>query len=115
MAKLALKAPTFVVFPEQNIAEAAADRLGALTAELAPLLNEAEALKQILRESLEPVVEGRNFRCTISETKPTQAVDWEGIARSIASEARLAKLIPAFTSIKEPGKPRISCKARKGL
>ena len=115
MAKLHLATPTFIIFPEQNLFEAAADRLGALQSELAPLRNQEEAIKEILRGSLEPVVEGRNFRCTISETKPTQAVDWEGIARSIASEARLAKLIPAFTSIKEPGKPRISCKARKGL
>lgn len=115
MAALPLQAPTFVVFPEQNLFEAAADRLGALQAELAPLRNQEEAIKEILRSCPDAVVEGRNFRCTISEAKPTQAVDWEGIARAIASEARLAKLVPAFTTTKEPGKPRISVKARKGL
>lgn len=112
---LALKAPTFVIFPEQNLFEAAVDRLGALQAELAPLRNEEEAIKEILRASPVAVVEGRNYRCSISEAKATQAVDWEGIARSIASEARLAKLVLAFTTLKEPGKARISVKARKGL
>lgn len=112
---LALQAPTFVVFPEQDLYQAAADRLGALQAEIAPLRNQEEAIKEILRTCPDMVVEGRNFRCTISEAKATQSVDWEGIARSIASEARLTKLVPAFTATKEPGKSRISVKARKGL
>ena len=66
---LPLAAPTFVLYPEQNIAQAAADRLGNLKAELAPLLNEEEALKQILRESGLDVVEGREYRATISQGK----------------------------------------------
>ncbi len=115
MAALPLAAPTFVIYPEQNLYQAAADRFGNLQAELAPLKNEEAAIKEILRGSPELVVEGRLFRVTISEAKPTQSVDWEGIARSIASEARLAKLVPAFTSTKEPGKSRISVKARKGV
>ena len=105
-----------LVKPHQSMAQAAADRLGALRAQLAPLLIEEEALKEVLRNCGESVVEGDLFRATISSPgKETQAVDWEGIARSIASEARLAKLVPAFTTTKDPGKPRISVKARKGL
>lgn len=112
---LPLAAPTFVIYPEQNIAEAAADRLGALKAELAPLLNEEEALKQLLRESGKDVVEGRNFRATISAGKASTVIDWEGLAKSVCSEARLAKLVPQFASVREPGAPRVSVKARRGI
>lgn len=112
---LPLAAPTFVIYSEQNIAEAAADRLGALKAELAPLLNEEEALKQLLRESGKDVVEGRNFRATISAGKATTVIDWEAALRSICSEDRLAKLTAQFASVREPGSPRVSVKARKGV
>lgn len=112
---LPLKAPSFVIYPEQTIAEAAADRLGALKAELAPLLNEEEALKQILREAGRDVVEGREYRATISPAKATSSTDWEALARSLCSEARLAKLVPHFVTVCEPGSPRVSIKARKGV
>lgn len=112
---LPLAAPTFVIYSEQNIAEAAADRLGALKAELAPLLNEEEALKQLLRESGKDVVEGRNFRATISQGKASTVIDWESALRSICSEDRLAKLAAQFASVREPGAPRVSVKARKGV
>ena len=112
---LPLAAPTFVIYPEQNIAQAAADRLGKLKAELAPLLNEEEALKQILRESGLDVVEGREYRATISQGKATTVIDWEAALRSICSEERLAKLTAQFATVREPGSPRVSVKARKGL
>ena len=112
---LPLAAPTFVIYPEQNIAQAAADRLGNLKAELAPLLNEEEALKQILRESGLDVVEGREYRATISVGKATTVIDWEAALRSICSEERLAKLTAQFATVREPGSPRVSVKARKGL
>lgn len=112
---LPLAAPTFVIYPEQNIAQAAADRLGKLKAELAPLLNEEEALKQILRESGLDVVEGREYRATISVGKATTVIDWEAALRSICSEERLAKLTAQFATVREPGSPRVSVKARRGI
>lgn len=115
MAALPLVAPTFVIYPHQNIAQAATDRLGKLNAELAPLLNEQEALKALLRESGLEVVEGDLFRCTISPGKPGRKVNWEALARSIASEARLAKLLPAFTYETEAPAARIAVKAKQGV
>lgn len=112
---LPLKAPTFAIYPEQNLFEAAADRLGKLQAQLAPLKNEEEAIKEILRGSPESVVEGREFRATISQGKASESIDWEALARSICSDARLAKLVPQFSTVKEAGKARIAVKARKGL
>lgn len=112
---LPLKAPTFVIYPEQTIAEAAADRLGQLQAELAPLKNEEEALKQVLRDAGKDVVEGRLFRATISQGKASTVIDWEALAKSVCSEARLAKLLPQFASERQPGSPRVSVKARKGV
>ena len=74
-----------------------------------------EALKQILRESGLDVVEGREYRATISAGKATTVIDWEAALRSICSEERLAKLTAQFATVREPGSPRVSVKARKGL
>ena len=115
MAALPLLAPTFVIYPHQTIAQAAVDRLGKLQAELAPLKNEEAAIKSLLRDSGLGVIEGDLFRATVTEGKPGQKIDWEGIARSIASEARLAKLVPAFTSATEAPAARIAVKAKKGV
>lgn len=115
MAALPLKAPTFVIYPEQSLFQAAADRLGSLQAELAPLKNEEAAVKEILRACPDEVVEGRLFRVTVTPGKPGQKIDWEGLARAACSGARLAKLLPAFTSTTEAPAPRISAKAKKGV
>jgi len=112
---LPLAAPTFVIYPKQNIYEAAADRLGAVQAELAPLKNQEAAIKEILRGSPQEVVEGRLFRATISPGKPGEKVDWEGLARAVCSDERLAKLLPGFTKATDAPAPRISVKARKGV
>lgn len=112
---LPLAAPSFVIFPEQSIYQAAADRLGNLQAELAPLKNEEAAIKEILRNSPDEVIEGRLFRCTISPGKPGVKTDWEALARSVCSDERLAKLLPGFTSDTAAPAPRISVKARKGV
>jgi len=112
---LPLAAPTFVIYPEQNLYQAAADRLGNLQAELAPLKNEEAAIKEILRNSPNLEVEGRLFRCTITPGKPGSKVNWENLARSICSDARLAKLLPAFTEETAAPAARISVKARIGL
>jgi hypothetical protein len=112
---LPLKAPTFVVYPDQDIYQAAADKLGKVQAQLAPLKNEEEAVKEILRGSGLDVVEGRDYRVTISHGKDTESIDWEALARSVCSESRLARLIPSFSTIKPAGKARVAAKARKGV
>ena len=115
MAALPLAAPTVLIKPHQSLAQATADELGRLQAQLAPLLNKQEALKQLLRESGLEVVEGDAYRATISQGKATTVIDWEAALRSICSEDRLAKLAAQFASVREPGSPRVSVKARKGL
>lgn len=112
---LPLTAPTFVIYPEQSIYQAAADKLGNLQATLATLKNEEAAIKEILRSCPDEVVEGRLFRCTITPGKPGQKIDWEGLARAACSDARLAKLLPAFTAATEPAAARIATKAKKGI
>lgn len=112
---LPLKAPTFAIYPHQNIAQAATDRLGKLQAELAPLKNEEAALKSLLRDSGLDVIEGDLFRATISQGKPGTKIDWEGLARAVCSDARLAKLLPGFTTTTEPGDARVTVKAKKGV
>lgn len=115
MAALPLQAPTVLIKPHQSLAQATTDELGRLQAQLAPLKNKEEALKQLLRESGLDVVEGDLYRATISPGKATVTIDYEAALRSICSEERLAKLLDQFATTREPGAPRVSVKARKGL
>ena len=112
---LPLQSPTVVIRSHQSLAQAVVDRLGKLQAELAPLLNEEAALKQLLRESGESVVEGDLFRATITAGTAGSKTDWQALARSVCSEARLAKLVPLYTEITAAPAARVSVKARKGV
>lgn len=112
---LPLAAPSVLIKPHQSLAQATTDELGRLQAQMAPLKNKEEALKQLLRESGLDVVEGDLYRATISTGKPTTTIDWEAALRSICSDERLAKLIDQFATVREPGSPRVSVKARKGV
>jgi hypothetical protein len=112
---LPLAAPTFVIYPEQTIYQAAADKLGNLQATLAPLKNEEAAVKEILRSCPDEVVEGRLFRCTISPGKAGQKIDWEALARSVLSKGQIEKLVPDFTTVTDAPAARIAVKARKGV
>lgn len=115
MAALPLAAPTVLIKSHQSLPQAVVDRLGRLQAELAPLLNEEAALKQLLRESGLEVVEGDLFRCTISAGKPGSKTNWQGIAESVCSASRLAKLVPAFTTATAAPAARVNVVARKGV
>lgn len=112
---LPLVAPTFVIYPEQSIYQAAADKLGNLQATLAPLKNEEAAIKEILRSCPDEVIEGRLFRCSISQGKPGQKIDWEALVRSTLTESQITQLLPAFTTGTAAPAPRIAVKARKGV
>lgn len=115
MANLALQSPTLRIYPHQNLAQAATDELGKLQATIAPLRNREEALKNLLRDCGEAVVEGDLFRCTVSAAKASQSIDFETLAREYIPADLLAKLIPCYTVVKEPGKPRVTISARKGV
>ncbi len=115
MAALPLQAPTVLIKSHQSLPQALVDRLGKLNAELAPLLNEQEALKALLRESGLEVVEGDLFRATITPGKPGSKTDWQALATSVCSKDRLAKLVPAFTYKTEPPAARIAVKAKQGV
>lgn len=112
---LPLTAPTVLIKSHQDLYQATTDELGRLQAQLAPLLNKQEALKQILRESGLDVVEGDAYRATISAGQATTVIDWEGALRAICSEERLARLVDQFATVRKPGSPRVSVKARKGV
>ena len=115
MAALPLQAPTVLIKSHQSLPQALVDRLGKLNAELAPLINEQEAIKALLRESGLEVIEGDLFRATITPGKPGSKTDWQALATSVCSEARLAKLIPAFTSTTAAPAARIAVKAKQGV
>lgn len=112
---LPLQAPTFVIYPEQNLFEAAADRLGNLQAELAPLKNEEAAIKEILRGSPATEIEGRLFRVTVSPGKPGLKTDWEALARAFIADEILERLLPEYQAVTEAPAARIAVKARKGV
>lgn len=112
---LPLQSPTVVIRSHQTLPQAIVDRLGKLQSELAPLLNEEAALKQLLRESGESVIEGDLFRATITAGSTGLKTDWQALARGVCSEARLAKLLPAYTEITAAPAARVSVKSRKGL
>lgn len=115
MAALPLAAPSVLIKPHQTLAQATTDELGRLQAQIAPLKNKEEALKQLLRDSGLEVIEGDLYRATITQAKPTVAVDWEAALRSICSEERLTKLSAEFSTVKSGGAARIAVKARKGV
>lgn len=115
MAALPLQAPSVIIKSHQSLPQALVDRLGKLNAELAPLLNEQEAIKALLRESGLDVIEGDLFRCTISQGKPALKTNWQALAKSICSEARLAKLVPTFSARGDVPAARISVVARQGI
>ena len=102
-----------------QMAGKAADRLGVVLAEIAPLNKEAEQLKEMLRASGLDVVEGDLFRATISQTEGATKIDWEKVARSLSksaglSEGQLSRIVKRNTFTGEPGKARIAVKSRKG-
>lgn len=115
MAALPLQAPTVVIRSHQTLPQALVDRLGNLQAEMAPLKNEEASLKKLIRESGELVIEGDLFRATITPGKPGVKTDWEGLARSICSDKRLALLVPLFSAATEAPEARITVKARRGV
>ena len=115
MAALALKAPRLLVLPHQSLAQATADKLGKIQAQIAPLRNEEAALKQLLRDSGESVVEGDAYRVVISPGKAVSKIDWKALAEHYLPPDVIAGAVPTFTTVGEPGEARITVKSRIGL
>lgn len=115
MASLPLKAPRLIIFPHQTLAQASADKLGKIQAQIAPLRNEEAALKQLLRDSGEAVVEGDVYRVTITPAKGTTKIDWKALAEHYLPADVIAGAIPTFTTVGEPGESRITVKSRIGV
>lgn len=112
---LALKAPRLLILPHQSLAQATADKLGKIQAQIAPLRGEEAALKQLLRDSGETVVEGDVYRVTISQAKPTKSINWQALAEHFLPPDVIAGALSTFTTEKEAGEARITVKARIGL
>jgi hypothetical protein len=112
---LALKAPRLLILPHQNLAQATADKLGKIQAQIAPLRNEEAALKQLLRDSGETVVEGDVYRVTITPAKAATKIDWKALAEHYLPADVIAGAVPTFTTVGEPGESRITVKSRIGV
>ena len=115
MASLALKAPRLVILPHQTLAQATADKLGKIQAQIAPLRNEEAALKTLLRDSGESVVEGDLYRVVISQAKPGKKIDWQALAEHVHPADVIAGAVSTFTSVTEPGDARVTVKAKIGV
>lgn len=115
MAKLALKAPRLLILPHQSLAQATVDKLGKLQAQIAPLRNEEAALKTILRDCGEAVVEGDCYRATISAGKPGKKIDWQAICEHFLPPDVIARVLSSFTTTTEPGEARVTIKSRIGV
>lgn len=115
MASLALKAPRLAILPHQTLPQACADKLGKVQAQIAPLRNEEAALKQLLRDSGETVVEGDVYRVTITPSKGVAKIDWKALAEHYLPADVIAGAVPAFTTVGEPGESRVTVKSRIGV
>ena len=87
--------------------EQAVDRLGNIQAQMADLKNEQAALKQLLQESGEKVVEGQLFRASIADK----------VRRSLEMKAIRKKLTPQFMRAHtiETHYTEVKVSARKGV
>lgn len=115
MPAIALKAPRLLILPHQTLAEACADKLGKVQAQLAPIRNEEAALKQLLRESGELVVEGALYRATISPGKPGKKIDWQALCEHFLPAEIIEGALPTFTTVTDPGEARVTVKSRIGI
>ena len=115
MAKLALKAPRLLILPHQTLAQATADKLGKVQAQIAPLRNEEAALKTLLRDSGETVVEGDLYRVTITAGRPGKKIDWQALCEHFLPSDVIAGAVATFTTETDPGDARVTVKAKIGI
>lgn len=115
MANLALKAPRLLILPHQTLAQATADKLGKVQAQIAPLRSEEAALKQLLRDSGESVVEGDVYRVVVSPAKPGKKVNWQALCEHFLPKEVIERAVPTFTTETEPGEDRVTVKAKIGV
>lgn len=87
------------------------DRLGALNAQIAPLKDEAEKIKETLRASGFDVIEGLVFRVTIGETVDKFYTDWQAVANEGIRKDRLVLLANKHT-ISKPALGAVRCVAK---
>ena len=87
------------------------DRLGELNAQIAPIKDEIDGIKETLRASGFDVIEGQLFRCTVGKTIDKPYVDWETIASTGIKPKRLAELVAQFTAYK-PALGAVRCVAK---
>lgn len=73
-----------------NISSESADRLGELRAEMAFLKKEAKVHEDIIKNSGLDVVEGRNFRVTVSRME-SKKIDWKSIALKLKASDYMKK------------------------
>ena len=112
---LALKAPRLLILPHQSLAQATADKLGKIQSALAPLRNEEAALKQLLRNSGETVVEGDCYRVSITTPKAPTKIDWKALAEHYLPSSVIEGALSSFTTVGEPGESRVSVKSLIGV
>ncbi|MGA0846967.1 MAG: hypothetical protein ACO3RV_10520, partial [Luteolibacter sp.] len=84
---------------EPVILSATVDRLALIKAEIARLKAEEDALKDVLIECGQDVIEGTAHRCAISHCAGRELIDWKTIAGKFNPSRQL---IAAHTSTGEP-------------
>lgn len=75
------------------------DRLGAVKGAIADLKDEEAALKQLLINSGEPIINGQLYRVTVSTVDSRPSIDWRSIAEKFNPSRQL---VVANTSYDEP-------------
>ena len=84
------------------------DQLGKLMAKIKDLSNQEAELKALLKDSGEPVVEGRLYRATVSKSEVSSA-DWRAVAEKLEPSWQL---VAAHTTESERVALRVVARVR---
>ena len=84
------------------------DQLGKLMAKIKDLSNQEAELKALLKDSGEPVVEGRLYRATVSKSE-VSSVDWRAVAEKLEPSRQL---VAAHTTESERVALRVVARVR---
>lgn len=91
LALAALTAPTFKPTATAELLAAKVDRLGALSAAMAALKKEADAIRTELEETGLPDIDGHAYRVNFSQCQGRTVTDWQAIAQRFKPSPQLVR------------------------
>lgn len=91
IALAALTAPTFKPTATAEILAAKVDRLGALSAAMAALKKEADAIRTELEDTGLTDIEGHAYRVNFSQCQGRTVTDWQAIAQRFKPSPQLVR------------------------